>query len=177
MCAPAALAIAGIGMAGIQAGVAFQAKQADYNAKAAAWEQNVVNSEAGARDAYRQIIQQQLVEAGKDVQQRHVSFVTQAQKQSSAAVSAVEGGVSGISVDNILQDIAGKSAQNRTTADFNYRAVVADTTNKLSSETDQEMSHINSVPRPISPDPISIPLAMGGAAIGAFRGGGLSMGD
>lgn len=172
MCGPALGLLVGIGQfvvgaAAAQAG--YQAKMADYNAKAAAWTQNVINSEAAARDEHRQILTRQLEEQAKTTQKKHVSFVEQAQKQASAEVSAASGNVSGISVDAIIGDIANKSEQNRTYADTNYKFIVADTQAQLKATDARLMSRINSVERPVSPaDTRGIEII--GAGLGAFKG-------
>jgi hypothetical protein len=171
MCAPAApiiSAVAGIGVAALQAGASYSASEADYQAKAAAWRQNVINAESAARDEQVQIIGQQLIQQNKIAQQKHVSFLEQAQKEATVAVSAAEGGVSGISVDNVMQDIATKSQLNRTYADQNYSYIVADTVNKLKSSDDQEISRINSVERPVEPSPLAAIAGVAGAGVKAF---------
>lgn len=167
MCAPAVAAVAGIGVSVLQAGASYSAQQSDYAAKTAAWEQNVVNSETAARDEQVQIIGNQLVQQNKIGQQQHISYVTEAQKQASAASSAASSGVSGISVDNILSDIANKSEVNRSYADQNYQYIVADTKMKLKSSDDQEQSRINSMPVPQAPSPLS---AFAGIAAAGVKG-------
>jgi hypothetical protein len=151
MCAPALAMILSIGVAAAGAQANYAAKMADYNAKSAAWRQNVVNSEAAARDEQSQIIRRQLEEQAKTTQKKHVSFVEEAQKVAKAEVSAAAGGVSGVSVDAIVSDIAGKSQMNRTYADTNYKFIVADTQQQLKATDTRLMSRINSVERPLSP--------------------------
>lgn len=173
MCAPGISAIAGIGMGILQAGASAGAADADYAAKSAAWTQNVVNSEAAARDEQKQIIGNQLAEQKKLGQQLHGSFITQAQKQGTVAAMASSANVAGVSVENILQDIAGKSEENRTNAAENYKMVVADTQMKLRSSDDQLMSRINSVQRPVSPSPLAAIAGIGSSVvkgIGSFTG-------
>lgn len=165
MCAPGVAAIAGIGMGVLQAGASASAADADYQAKAAAWEQNVVNSEAAGRDEQKQIIGNQLAEQAKLDQQLHGSLITQAQRQGAVGAMAASANVAGVSVDNIMQDIANKSEQNRSDADMNYKFVVADTQNKLRASDDQMQSRIDSVQRPVSPSPLAAIAGIGGAAI------------
>lgn len=182
MCDPGSIAIATMAVGMAQAGTSAAAANADFAAKSSAWSQNVVNSEAAARDEDRQIIGNQLADQAKTNQQLQISTITQAQKQSAAAVSAAEGGVTGISVDNILQDIAGKSEVNRSYADENYKFIVADTQEHLNSSTDQAQSRINSMTVPLSPSPLTPLLGIAGAGIKAATGlekagPGASMGD
>lgn len=180
MCAPAAVAIAGLGVGMLQAGASSAASNADYAAKSAAWSQNVVNSEAAARDEEKQIIGNQLAEQAKTNQQLQISELTQAEKQGQEGARAAGGNVSGVSVDNILQDIAGKSEVNRTYADMNYKFIVAGTQQQLTASDDQEQSRINSMPLPQSPSPLAPLIGIAGAgvkAFGALNTGGGSLGD
>ncbi len=169
MCAPGISAIAGIAMGVLQAGVSYGAAQADYNAKSAAWKQNVVNSEAAARDEQRQILTQQMQEQAKTGQKEHISFLEQAQKQSSVEVSAVQGGVSGLSVDNLLGDIAAKSATNRAYMDENYKFVAANIQEKLHASDTTLASRINSMQAPVSPSPMSLVAGIGSSVVGGFK--------
>lgn len=175
MCAPAISAVAGIGMSVLQAGASASAANADYAAKVAQWQQNIINSEAAGRDEEKQIIGQQLVQQAKDVQAKHISFIQEAQKKSTVAVNAADAGVSGISVDNLIADIAGKSELNRSYDDENYRNIVADTQMKLTASYDTEKARINSVSAPIPPNPIASVAPVFGAGIKAF--GALTQGD
>lgn len=175
MCAPGVAAIAGIGMGIMQAGASAGATNADYAAKSAAWQQNIINAESADRDRQRQIIGNQLSEQGKYDQQIHQSLVTQFEKSGRVAAAASSGNVAGISVDNILQDISRKSLDNRTNADLNYKYVVADTQNKLTASVDQDQSQINSVARPQSPNGLAEVAGIGGSLVkgfGALSGGG-----
>jgi hypothetical protein len=164
----------------MQAGASYGASQADYAAKSAAWVQNVTNSEAAARDDQRQILTKQLEEQAATVQKQHVSFVTQAQKQSSVENSAASSGVSGNSVDNLLSDIAGKSEENRSYDQENYKFVVADTQEKLHASDTTLQSRINSVQRPTEPSPLSFIAGIGDAGLKGFKSlsaSGGSLGD
>lgn len=180
MCAPALSAVMGLAVGVMQAGASYSAQQADYRAKSEAWRQNVTNSEAAARDEQRQILTQQMQEQDKTVQKDHISFLEQAQKSSRVEVSAAQGGVSGLSVDNLLADIAGKSELNRTYADRNYAFVAADITEKLHASDTRLQSRINSVQRPVEPSPLTPIIGIAGAGVNAFKSlsaSGGSLGD
>ena len=169
MCAPALGAV--VGMMG--AAASFAGQQADYRAKKAAWEQNVVNAEAGARDGYRQTTVRFIQEQEKTTQAKHVSYLQEAEKASQAENSAGAAGISGISVDNILRDISGKSELNRTYDDMNYKYVAADLTEQLHQIDTKEMNQINSMPVPQAPSPLTMFAGMAGAGVKAMGGMGL----
>jgi hypothetical protein len=161
----------------MSASASNSAKKADYAAKSAAWKQNVVNSMAAGRDEQRQIMNQQMQEQSKTTQKKHVSFLEEAQKVATAEVQAASANVAGLSVDNILADLSGKAALNRTYADENYRYIVADTTEKLKGTDTRIMARINSMERPVSPADTS-GIEIMGAGVKAFAGlsGGLGLG-
>jgi hypothetical protein len=166
-----------VGAASAQA--EHDAKMADYQQRSLIWQQNVINAEAAARDDHRQIITKQLQEQEKVAQKVHVSYVEQAQKQATAEVQASASGVSGISLDNILDDIGQKSMLNRTYEATNYKFIVQDTQEQLYASTQKAIDRINSVPRPQEPADtrgIQVLGALAGAvgSIGKGMGGGSS---
>lgn len=169
MCAPALGAVVGI----VGAVASFQAQQADYRAKKAAWEQNVVNAEASARDEHRQITNRFLQEQEKTTQKKHVSFIEEAQKAAAAENNAASAGVSGNSVNNIMGDIIGKSALNRTYADKNYQFVAADLQEQLKATDTRLKGRIESMPVPQAPSPLGLIAGIAGAGVKAV--GGLGM--
>lgn len=179
MCAPMLGAAIGMMATVAQAGAEQSAKETDYAAKSATWRQNVVNAQAAGRDEQRQIITKQLQEQEKTAQKVHVSYLEQAQKQATATVQAAAAGTGGVSLDNILDDIAQKSELNRTYAAMNYKYVVQDTAESLKSSDQKIMDRINSVPRPQEPANTSGITILGGLAGMAGKmgsGGGLGMG-
>lgn len=184
MCDPGSIALASLAIGAATSATSASAANADYAAKSASWQQNVVNSEAAGRDEQKQIIGNQLADQAKTDQQLQVSQLSQAEKSAQYGVQAAEGGVSGVSVDNVLNDIAGKSEVNRTYADENYKFVVADTQEHLTSSTDQTQSRINQDTIPQSPSPLTPILGIAGAGLKAettyktlSAGGGSSSGD
>lgn len=171
MCDPvSALAIGSFVVGSAQAVVSYQASQADYKAKNAAYFQNIQNTETAERDDQTSILQHQLQEQDKGTQKEQISQIEEAQKSSTEEVSAAEGGVSGVSVDNLLNDIAGKSELNRSYMDENMRWIVADTHNRLTNTGDQAAARIASVAQPIEPSILSPILGIAGAGLKAGTG-------
>lgn len=179
MCMPIIGAILSIGVAAAQASAEQKAKTADYNAKVLAWQQNIINSQAAARDEQRQIITKQMQTQAQTSQKVHVSYIDQAQKQATAEVQAGAAGVSGLSLDNILDDIAQKSELNRTYAMTNYQYAVTQTQEDLHASDTKLTSRINQVPVPIQPIDTSGITVLGSVAgavgkLGGSAGGGSS---
>lgn len=177
MCVGMIGAVLGMGMSIMQAGAAQQAKQADYQAKSVAWQQNVLNAEAAARDEHRMILTRQMQEQEKTLQKTHVSRIEEAQKSATAEVQAAAGGTSGISLDNIVDDISQKSQLNRTYADRNYMFIVADTSEQLKASDTKALGRINSMQRPVEPANTFMLDALGGIAggIGKMSSSGVSL--
>lgn len=161
MCAPALGAV--VGIMGAVAG--FAAKQQDYEAKAAAWRQNVVNAQAAARDEQRQLVTRSLQESDKLAQTRKVYAMEGAQKAALAEVAAAKGGVSGISVDNLIADLTGKALLNRTYADTNYRYKAAQLTEELKGTSTKMQMRIDSMPKPVAPNPLELVVGIAGAGV------------
>ena len=179
MCVGIIGAVLGAGISLMQAGAAQQAKQQEYAAASQRWQQNIINTEAAARDEHRQIITRQMQEQEKTAQKLHISFIEQAQKGAEAEVRGAEAGVSGISLDNVLDDIESKSLLNRTYADINYKYIVADTEEQLKATDTRAMNRINSIPRPVEPANTFALDAMSGVfgAVGKVAGsGGINVG-
>lgn len=143
----------------------FAAKQQDYEAKAAAWRQNVVNAQAAARNDQQQLLQRDLQEQSKTVQSKHVSYIEGAQKAALAETSAAAGGVSGLSVDNLITDIQGRSALNRSYADENYRMKASQLQAQMDGTVVTMQSRIDSMPRPIAPSPLELVAGIAGAGV------------
>lgn len=87
-----------------------------------------------------------------------------AKKQATATVAAGEAGVSGLSVDAFLADIAGEGGRATTNAEVNYlrgdRAIEADRMNSWSNAA----SNIGSLKTPQTPDFFGAALRIGDAA-------------
>lgn len=152
----------------------YSAKKQDYEAKAAAWRQNVVNAQSAARNDQGQLLERNLQERDKTVQDKHVSYIEGAQKMALGEAAGAAGGVSGISVDNLVNDIAGKAAENRTYADMNYQYKAQSLQAQLNGTVITEQSRIDSMPKPIGPSPLELIAGIGGAVTKGFSGGGMS---
>jgi hypothetical protein len=153
----------------------FAAKQQDYEAKAAAWRQNVVNAQAAARNDQQQLLQRNLQEQDKTVQDKHVSYIEGAQKAALAEAAGAAGGVAGISVDNLVADLRGKAALNRTYADMNYQYKAADIQARLDGTVITMQSRIDSMPRPQSPNPLELVVGVLGGVSKMGGGSGATM--
>lgn len=139
---------------------------AQHNAQQKAFEQNAVNAMAAARDEHNQLTLREIQEQKKTSQSLHKSYVKQAEVAAETRLNAAEGGVAGISVDNLIRDVEGKSAWNRQVDRENYDMVAAQLTQEQRSVVSREKARIDSVQAPSG-------AALAGNIVGAV-GGGLS---
>lgn len=170
MCAPAALGLLSFASGALQAVVGFQAAEADYSAKAAAWKQNYVNSIAADQNDEHQITLRQLQEGDALTQKQQLSQVDQATRQAEVSVQAAGAGVSGQSVDYLVADVARKDATNRATDTANWQMTARQLQTQQEATVTTAQSRINSVPIPVAPNPLSMIIGIAGAGIKAFGG-------
>jgi hypothetical protein len=157
MCVQAAVAV-------LSTVVSFAAAQADYNARAAQWKQNVVNSLAAGREEQTQLQIRMIQEQEGLVQKQQQSRIEGAEIAAEAEVSAGAAGVGGISLQNILTGINRKVDMKLEADRTNYQNTAAQLTQELKATNTTIMNRINSVERPVAPNPLGYALqGIGGA--------------
>lgn len=155
MCTPFALGLASFAVGAVQSVAQFvgQRQQAKAN-------------EAAAKEAWRidqnQITKRQMQEEDALRQKQEAQNIEEAQVKASAAVGAIQGGVSGISVDNIIADVGRQASRNRVTEEENYRMVASQLQTQRQKVSADAQSRINSVPRPSA---LSLVAGIAGSAI------------
>ena len=161
MCLPqAAGAALSVGMSLATSVVGFSADQADYSARAAQWQQNYTNSLAAGRDEQNQLLFRTMEEQDAQAQRIHLTNIEEAEVRAETEVSAAAAGVSGVSVDNLIQDVARKAGAKREADRINHQNTVAQLTAELEATNTGVQNRINSVQRPTAP-----------SAAGAILGG------
>jgi hypothetical protein len=161
MCVAALSVVAGIA----QAVVGFAAAQADYNAKAQAWQQNYVNALAAGRNDMTQVQQRQLQEQDAFVQQDQLQRIEQAEKESEVLANS---GATGISSENLVAGVRRQGLVNRTTLFTNYNMKVRQLQVQAEAIPTEEMNRINSMERPVAPNPLTYVVQALGSGVRAF---------
>lgn len=157
MCVQAAIALA-------TSVVSFAAAQDDYNARAEQWKQNYVNALASGRDEQRQLQVRMVQEQAGHSQQQQMTEIEGAEVRAEAEVSAANSGLSGISLNNILTGINRKIGQKQAAEETNHFNTVAQLSESLKATNTSISNRINSVSRPVSPNPLGYALqGIGGA--------------
>lgn len=144
--------------------ISFAAAQADYNARAEQWRQNYTNSLAAGREEQQQISLRMMQEQDAHAQKQHLTTIEGAQVAAEAEVSAAASGVSGLSLDNILLGIGRDVAMKQEADKTNYQNTVAQLTQENKATNTRIENRINSVQRPVAPNPLGYALqGIGGA--------------
>lgn len=149
------VALAGMmSMAVNMMGAAAQASaaQADYNAKAERYKQNVVNSWAAARDEQGQILLRQIEEQESTAQKIKISQLDEAEKAAESVAATAMSGVSGISVDNLTADLHRRGSFNRMVDRRNLEITMAQLSKEQEATHTRALNRINSVAIPTKPN-------------------------
>lgn len=165
------MCIAGIGaVVGVLSSVAsFGAAQADYEAKAAQWKQNFTNAMAAGVQDQKKIALRMTQEADKFVQQRHQTAVEGAEAKAAAEASSAEANISGLSLDNILGGLQRDVLRNQEASKTNYKNTVLQLQAEAVGTETTIMNQINSVQRPVAPNPLGYILQGVGGALKGFE--------
>lgn len=167
MCAMIA-PILGAVMSVATAVVSFQAAQQDYEAKSEQWRQNYSNALSAGRDEQRQLSLRMLQEDDAFHQKARATNIEGAEVAAEAEASASAAGLSGVSLDNLLVGIRRKVADKMNADETNYMNTAAQLQAENNATINRIDNRINSVQRPIAPNPLGYVLKGIGGAIGAF---------
>lgn len=159
MCTPIALGVLSAGMGVVQSVAQFQAQR-----------QEAASTKANAQKAWaidqNQITQRQMQEEDALRQKQQAQNIEEAEVKAAAKVGAIEGGVSGISVDNIIADVGRQASRNRLTEETNYRNIASQLQLQRKGVSAQAESRINSAPKPSA---LSLVAGIGGSVIDGFN--------
>lgn len=148
-----------------QSMVSYMAAQQDYANKAQAWRQNYTAALVAGRHEQDQLTTRAIQENEAAAAKMHLQQVDEAKKVAEAQVSAAAGGVSGVSVANIVNDLKRSSAYNRVIIDANAKMTAAQIRQDQIASVDRIKSRINSMERPTAPNPLGFVLGAVGSAL------------
>ena len=168
MCGPAAIPIAMLAITAVSTVASIAAQQQQYSAQQdfnqrqydssmTAYRHNLANLEVQRNQARD--------DATEQVQQNSLAAM---RAQATARVAAGEAGVSGLSVDALLRDLAGQAAYDNTSVEENYlrqdRAINA----KREQVYGDTVSQINQLRPAMSPDYLGAGLRIGQATASSY---------
>lgn len=152
-----------------QSVVSFAAAQADYNARAEQWTQNYTNALASGREEQKSIQLRMMQEEAGSLQREQLSRIEGAQVASETENSAAAAGVGGVSLTNLLVGVQRQVDQKVSADKTNYLNTVAQLGEELKATNTNIKNRINSVQRPVAPNPLGYALQGIGGALKATQ--------
>lgn len=146
----------------------FSAQTEDYNNKMAQWRQNAVNSLSAGVEEQKKLNLRAAQEQDAFYQKTHETNVEEAELAAKAEVSVAEGGVGGLTLDNILLGIHRDANRNRMATRTNYENTVQQLQAENEATNTRISNNINSVSVPAKPSALGAILGGIGGALGKF---------
>jgi hypothetical protein len=150
----------------LSAGLGVAQTVASYSAQRQESKTNADNSVQAWKNNQEQITQREMQEQDALRQKQTQQNIQEAQALADTQVSAAASGVSGISVDNLLQDVSRRADANRETEQTNTDMVISQLKQQRKGINSDAQSRINSVPEP---SPLSLIAGIGSAGISGFN--------
>ncbi|WP_370006327.1 virion core protein, T7 gp14 family [Sinorhizobium fredii] len=158
------MAVAQFAMSAASAVVGFQAEESQYEAQRQNYENNRIAANKAAVGQYAATQHRQLQEAKAASQELQNLNREALQQRSTAQVAAAEGGVTGLSVDALINDFYGQEGRHERTLSNNYQMQADYLRGEMEGVQAQTEGRINSVEQPQKP-------SFSGAAIRILSGG------
>lgn len=150
-----------------QAAVSFGAAQQDYEAKAAQWRQNFTNAMHAGVEDQKKVALRMTQEQSAFAQKQHLTEIEGAEAVAKAEVSGAEGGVTGLSLTNIVTGLERDVLRNQEADKTNHYNTVAQLQAESEGTEVTIQNQINSIQRPVAPNPLGYMLQGIGGALGA----------
>ncbi len=159
MCDPVSLGIASFALGAAQSVMGFVGASQDAKAEREAAVRE--NAQTQNQLSLRQVQEQEA--AARSNQSQNLE---EAQAAADAEASAAVGGVSGLSLSSVLQDVRRRAANNRQATSENVKMTVAQLSLDKKGSANRAQSRINAA-RP--PNPFTLVAGIGSAALGGFN--------
>lgn len=132
--------------------------------------QDAKNQRAAASAAFtedqKSISLRQMQEQDAASQKRKLSQLEDAELVAEATVQAAEGGVAGVSVENVLADITRRGARNRQTIADNTKMITVQLQQEKRGSRATAQSRTNAAPKPSA---LGLVAGIGGAALDGYN--------
>lgn len=159
MCDPLSYGLLSFAVSGAQAVSQYAAQNQEA-------ETNQKNAEQAWRDQQDQITQREMQEQDALRQKQTQQNIEEAQAGAEVAVSGAAAGVSGVSMDNLLQDVTRRASTNRQTEQTNTDMILNQLRLQRKGINSQAASRINSV---TAASPLSLITGIGGAGVSGYN--------
>lgn len=151
-----------------QAIMGYQAQQQAASRQNQYYAQNAEAANAAVVNQYAATQNQRLEERSSADQDKMQGDIAAMKARGSAVTAAGESGVSGLSVDALVNDYYGQQGRHNESIDTNYQMKSDYLTAQMDQQNAQATSRINSVQRAAPPSFADALLRIGGSAINAM---------
>lgn len=166
MCEPGTLSALTFATAAASAGIGFMGQQANADAQAAQYSQNILNARAALKDTQNALTLRQMQDGAVTSQKVNASYIDEARRTAEAEASGASAGIGGsISLNSIIGDISRVSEENRVTLLTNWDNTAAQVQREKDAAGNQAQSRINSVSPGTQPNPIAPAVQLAGAGL------------
>lgn len=168
MCNPMMLMMAQMGGQFGQSLLSFQGQKAEAEAQNQMYDLNRENALASMRNEYQAAGLRQLEEGDANAQQAFSTRQLQAQQMAAGNVSAGEAGISGISVERVLGNLAAQAGQDITLGDRNLAMTNNSIDSNLRSTRLQTKARIESESKGVKPSALGAIFKFGVGAADSY---------
>lgn len=168
MCDPISIATVGIGI--VSAGTGYMAQQEQYKTQKEVARQNAINA---SKATYAQYDNLNLRAVQEDVamnQQKQQTMREEAQGSATAEVAASAAGISGLSVDHLMRDIAGQAGRASAALDTNQQFSRLYLQGEMKAAQSGGQNQINSMPVPEKPSILPALINVFSTGVDAYAG-------
>lgn len=162
--APVLSLVAGIG----QAVMGYQGAKAEYKAREQQYAANLENAKTATFDRFDSINNRVLQEEAAASQDLMETSIDALKARSSTRTAAVEGGVTGVSVDGIIGDMLAKEGRYQVNTAQNFEYQKDYWRGEGAAASAQGQNQVNSVQRIAKPSFLPFAMQAFGSAVSAF---------
>jgi len=149
MCTP--LALLGFAASAVSGVMQYQGAKADYAAAKAHKQTNDRAAQQAAVDRYASQQLRIMQEEEAATQKKQEAKVDAMKARSTARVAAGEAGVTGLSVDALLQDLSAQEGRYDASVDNNFRITEGYLRGEMTATRHEAFARMNAVPTPTKP--------------------------
>ena len=168
MCDPVTLAAASFTLASVSAVAQYQQGKAVAKAQTAAYNRNIVNAFASARNEQRQITLREIQEAENTAFKNKMSQLDEAEAKAETIAQASAANVAGPSIDILVEDLGNRSALIRETNRREYAGIALQLREEQTATIDRAKARVEQMSPGVSPSPLVpiLQIAQAGVSYG-----------
>jgi ABC-type uncharacterized transport system YnjBCD substrate-binding protein len=162
------VAILSVAVSALSSVAGFMQQQQQYEAQQQQYENNRISANKAAVNKYASQQNRALQERAAASQEAQKLQTDAMSSRATAEVAAGESGVSGLSVDALIQDFYGQEGRYERTLSNNYQMSADYLRSEMDVTQSQAEGRINSVEQPIKPSFAGAAIRILGAGLNAF---------